>query len=311
MVSPTASPLRRASLVSCDPLAYQGGTAMIEIYLLEQLDAFARCGTLSAAAEELHISQPTLSRSMHKLEEELDCPLFIRGKNSIALNETGKYAATYARRILDLNAEMLQQVRSYDRSLHTIRLGSCAPGPEVKILPLLTRCFSEYSVTATLEPDSDVLLAGLRRGDYQFLLLPYPVEEEDLYCQFYVSEHLCANVDRMHPAYGYREVSFQQMDGQNFIMFARVGIWEQLVREKMPHAKFFKQEDVEALTEITASSDLPSFTTDLSLSLVMREPNPERHNIPFSDPEATMMFYLCCRKEDVRRSRRFLKSAAT
>ena len=39
---------------------------MIEIYLLEQLEAFARCGTLSAAAEELHLSQPALTRSMKK-----------------------------------------------------------------------------------------------------------------------------------------------------------------------------------------------------------------------------------------------------
>ena len=37
---------------------------MIDIFLLEQLDAFARTGTLSRAAEELHITQPALSRNM-------------------------------------------------------------------------------------------------------------------------------------------------------------------------------------------------------------------------------------------------------
>ena len=36
---------------------------MIEIHLFEQLAAFADCGTLSAAAEQLHISQPALSRA--------------------------------------------------------------------------------------------------------------------------------------------------------------------------------------------------------------------------------------------------------
>ena len=38
---------------------HTGVMNMIEIYLLEQLEAFARCGTLSAAAEELHLSWRT------------------------------------------------------------------------------------------------------------------------------------------------------------------------------------------------------------------------------------------------------------
>ena len=45
---------------------------MIDIHLFEQLVAFASCGTLSAAAEQLHISQPALSRAMQRLEEAVD-----------------------------------------------------------------------------------------------------------------------------------------------------------------------------------------------------------------------------------------------
>ena len=63
---------------------------MIEIYLLEQLDAFARHGTLSAAAQALHTSQPSMTRAMQKLEGELGVALFIRSKNHLALNETGR-----------------------------------------------------------------------------------------------------------------------------------------------------------------------------------------------------------------------------
>ena len=42
---------------------------MIDIHLLEQFHAFYECGTLSAAAEKLHTSQPALTRAMKKLEE--------------------------------------------------------------------------------------------------------------------------------------------------------------------------------------------------------------------------------------------------
>ena len=51
---------------------FQGNEKMIETHLLKQLVTFAKCGTLSAASEELFITQPALSRSMQKLEEIFD-----------------------------------------------------------------------------------------------------------------------------------------------------------------------------------------------------------------------------------------------
>ena len=99
---------------------------MIEIYLLEQLDAFARLGTLSAASEELHISQPALTRSMKKIEEELGVSLFERQKNRLFLNDTGKLAAEHAARILEEDRDMERIVRTFDRSHRTIFLGCCA-----------------------------------------------------------------------------------------------------------------------------------------------------------------------------------------
>ena len=56
---------------------------MIETEQLVQLAAFARYGTLSKAAEALHISQPSLSRTMQALEGELQASLFVRRKNRV------------------------------------------------------------------------------------------------------------------------------------------------------------------------------------------------------------------------------------
>ncbi len=55
---------------------------MIELHELRQFVTFADAGTLSEAAEILHLSQPALSRNMKKLEEHLEITLFDRQKNS-------------------------------------------------------------------------------------------------------------------------------------------------------------------------------------------------------------------------------------
>ena len=57
---------------------------MIENYLLEQFVAVARYGTLLKASEELHISQPSLSRSMKKLGRNSAWHCFI-GKTARSL----------------------------------------------------------------------------------------------------------------------------------------------------------------------------------------------------------------------------------
>ena len=69
---------------------------MLELYDLEKLVAFRREGTLVAASEKLLISQPALSRSMRKLEDEMGVELFTRSKNRMELNENGLLAADLA-----------------------------------------------------------------------------------------------------------------------------------------------------------------------------------------------------------------------
>ena len=110
---------------------------MIEIHLLEQLVAFADCGTLSGAAEKLHISQPALSRSMQRLEEELGVTLFERQRSRLTLNDMGELAVRYARNLLLQENAMIQQIREADRKKRTIRgiLRACAD-PRLCVSPL-------------------------------------------------------------------------------------------------------------------------------------------------------------------------------
>ena len=75
---------------------------MTELEALRELVAFREYGTLSAAADELRITQPTMTRTMRKLERELGVPLFDRrAKNRLSLTHTGELAAQEAEQLLD------------------------------------------------------------------------------------------------------------------------------------------------------------------------------------------------------------------
>ena len=90
---------------------------MFELNQLEQLIAIAECQTISAAAERLHLSQPALSRSIQKLEAALQVTLFDREKNKITLNENGKIAVEYARRVLEQASNMTEQLQALADSI--------------------------------------------------------------------------------------------------------------------------------------------------------------------------------------------------
>ena len=141
---------------------------MIEHEHLRHLEAFARYGTLSKAAEELHISQPTLTRSMQKLEDEIGVPLFLRTKNHLEFNANGELAADYARRILEQTDSMVERVRALDRAGRTISIGSCAPMPMLTAVRNATHLYPEMTISSECR-DCEPLIEGLRSELYQII----------------------------------------------------------------------------------------------------------------------------------------------
>lgn len=77
---------------------------------LRYLIAIARCGSLSAAADALHIAQPSLSQHIQRIEEELGVKLLVRSARGVTLTENGQrllaHAEDIVRRVDTAMAEM-------------------------------------------------------------------------------------------------------------------------------------------------------------------------------------------------------------
>ena len=89
---------------------------MIEFNQLEHLVAIAKNKTISKAAEELLISQPGLTKSMQRLEEDLGLSLFNRKKNKIELNDNGLLAVEFAKKLLDGREEMIKELTKHNQN---------------------------------------------------------------------------------------------------------------------------------------------------------------------------------------------------
>ena len=260
---------------------------VFELYQLEQLLAFAECGTLSGAAERLHLSQPALSRSMQRLEAELQVSLFDRQKNKIEFNENGRMAAEYARQVMEKCQDMILRVQAFDRSQRTILIGSCAPAPIWEIVPILTNLYAERTISSELR-ENDVLLQGLRDDVYQLIILPFSIEENGISCVKYGEEHLYFSLPPAHPLSGSAGLFMKDLNGETMLLRNHLGFWRELTDRKMPDTRLLEQEDV-AFEELVRSSALPSFATDVVLR---RAGNPtNRVNIPILDKEANVTYY--------------------
>lgn len=274
---------------------------MIELYLFEQLLAFARCGTLLAASEKLHISQPALSQSMRKLEEQLGVSLFERTKNRLTLNETGRLAADCAKELIQKEEEMIERIRLCDRTNHTICFGSCAPVPVTDIVPLLTRLFDGMTISSELRNTDAELWDGLDRGAYQIIVVhEKPKDREDIFIYPYRQEHLCLLVPVNHPLAGYEELHLSDLADQNLLLYTYIGFWYELCKEKLSTAHFLYMNEMDAFEQVAGVGAFPSFTTD-AFGGNGRVAEPGKVVIPIVDEIVNVTYYFVCRKQEKKR----------
>lgn len=151
----------------------------MDIRLLEYFLAIARYGNITRAAEQLRITQPTLSRQMMELEESVGTSLFVRGKRQITLTEAGILFQQRAEEIVSLMEKTLRDVAGQDGLLGgTVSIG-CVETCVSRMLPKTLKGFSKRYPTVQYEiysADGGDIREKLDRGELDFGVLVEPVE---------------------------------------------------------------------------------------------------------------------------------------
>lgn len=117
----------------------------MEIRVLRYFLEIVRKGNFSAAAESLHITQPTLSRQIKDLEEHLGKELFIRGSRNVTLTEDGMLFKHSVEEIIGLIEKTESQMLSKDNSLSGDIYIGCGESESVRIIAkVISKIQKEY-----------------------------------------------------------------------------------------------------------------------------------------------------------------------
>ncbi len=161
---------------------------MMEIRVLRYFLTVAREESITKASEVLHITQPTLSRQLSQLEEEVGVTLFHRGSRRTALTSEGMLLRRRAEEILQLVDKTEKELIEQDEQIEgNISIG-CGEIASVQLLPRLFRKFREtyprvrfdiFTATADLVKeqmdkgliDIGLLLEPVDMGKYDFIRL--------------------------------------------------------------------------------------------------------------------------------------------
>lgn len=146
----------------------------MELRVLQYFLAVTREQSISRAAESLHLSQPTLSRQLRDMEEELGKQLFIRSNRNITLTEEGMILRKRAEEILELVAKATDEITLSDETIAgDITIGAGESEAMRFLVKAASALQQEYPLVHlhVISGDKVIVMEHLDRGLIDFGLL--------------------------------------------------------------------------------------------------------------------------------------------
>jgi DNA-binding transcriptional LysR family regulator len=177
---------------------------VIDLRHVRHLLAVASHPTVQAAADALHLTQPALTKSLARFEEELGAKLFDRRGRRLVLTELGQ-------RLVERGDDLLRHVRELEEEValwKDIGTGEVAigvdPESELGLLPAVLEAFvpAHPGVQVSVRSGhTDTLLPALLRGDLHFLVADaeLALERGDLEIRALAADPIAAAVRPGHP----------------------------------------------------------------------------------------------------------------
>jgi DNA-binding transcriptional LysR family regulator len=227
---------------------------MMELNSLRQFLVVARLQHLSRAADELRVAQPSLSRTVARLEAELGTPLFDRG-GRLTLNDAGRLFREHVERALgELDAGRRAVAEATAEGAGTVRLASetfmTLTGP----LAVFKRAHPAVEVELNWSPAED-MARRLRTQEVDLCVASQPIEVNGLASTRLFDEPVGVGVPIDHPFAGRAAVGLDDLADQGFVS-ARPGHWQRRLLDRVFAARGRTPRIVCEVDELSAIASL-------------------------------------------------------
>ena len=194
---------------------------MLDIHQLEIFAKVAELKNFSKAAQEMYLTQPTISQHVSSLENYLGIKLFDRMGKEVALTRAGEILYRYAKQITALRGEAQQALDHFrgKKSGHLTLGASTIPGEY--ILPSLLGKFKrEYpSISVTLRiGDTEEIIDELLTSKIELGIIGAKISHARLHYTSFVEDELIVVVPRGHRWWKKTSIGIQELCDEPFIM---------------------------------------------------------------------------------------------
>lgn len=192
----------------------------IDLRQLEMLEAIARCGSLTLAAEDLNVTQPAISIQMRKLETQVGIALFEREGRGVQLTEVGQEVLHHAQRIsgvLDDLRENIQHFKGVRKGILRIAVVSTANYFIPDYIARFRKLHPGVKINLRVA-NRDNLLDMLASNESDLAITGQPPEDSDLVARPFKENPLVVIAPPDHPLANQARISPQDLAQFPFVI---------------------------------------------------------------------------------------------
>jgi LysR family transcriptional regulator, hydrogen peroxide-inducible genes activator len=191
---------------------------------LRYIVAVAREHHFGRAAKACHVSQPTLSVAIKKLEDELRVAIFERGSNEVTLSPIGERIVQQAQQTLEA-ADNIKQLASHGKNQLSgpLRIGAIHTiGPYLypALIPLLRKAAPDMPLIVE-ENYTAGLTEKLKNGELDVIIIALPYKEQGIVTQSLYEEPFVVLLPAAHPLTARKTISSKQLEHENVLLLGR------------------------------------------------------------------------------------------